>query len=437
MLEEYWAEVCKVLKQEMSSFAFDTWITPIIPISMDDTNVVLKTKTPYHRQNIYDKYFQLLQEVFNHVAGKVYNISILSDEEKEDTKTTIKINNAPKDKNGILNPKYTFNTFVIGKSNELAHAAALATAENPGNAYNPLFLYGGVGLGKTHLMHAIGNYVLTQNENAKVLYITTEKFTNELIQSIQNNQTEEFRSKYRNIDVLLIDDIQFLMSKERSQEEFFHTFNELYENHKQIVICSDRPPKDINPLEDRLKSRFEWGLIADIGKPDYETRYAILRKKSELEHINIDEAILSTIALKVESNIRELEGILNKIIALASLTNSEITMQLAENAISDLHHSQEKVINIDYIQNMVAKYYNLSQNDFKIKRRSGDIAYPRQIAMYLCKQLTTSTLVEIGKQFGGRDHTTVLYACNRIEEEMNINPNTKMIVDNIKKSILG
>ncbi len=437
MLEEYWAEVCKVLKQEMSSFAFDTWITPIIPISMDDTNVVLKTKTPYHRQNIYDKYFQLLQEVFNHVAGKVYNISILSDEEKEDTKTTIKINNAPKDKNGILNPKYTFNTFVIGKSNELAHAAALATAENPGNAYNPLFLYGGVGLGKTHLMHAIGNYVLTQNEDAKVLYITTEKFTNELIQSIQNNQTEEFRSKYRNIDVLLIDDIQFLMSKERSQEEFFHTFNELYENHKQIVICSDRPPKDINPLEDRLKSRFEWGLIADIGKPDYETRYAILRKKSELEHINIDEAILSTIALKVESNIRELEGILNKIIALASLTNSEITMQLAENAISDLHHSQEKVINIDYIQNMVAKYYNLSQNDFKIKRRSGDIAYPRQIAMYLCKQLTTSTLVEIGKQFGGRDHTTVLYACNRIEEEMNINPNTKMIVDNIKKSILG
>lgn len=437
MLEEYWAEVCKVLKQEMSSFAFDTWITPIIPISMDDTNVVLKTKTPYHRQNIYDKYFQLLQEVFNHVAGKVYNISILSDEEKEDDKTTIKINNAPKDKNGILNPKYTFSTFVIGKSNELAHAAALATAENPGNAYNPLFLYGGVGLGKTHLMHAIGNYVLTQNEDAKVLYITTEKFTNELIQSIQNNQTEEFRSKYRNIDVLLIDDIQFLMSKERSQEEFFHTFNELYENHKQIVICSDRPPKDINPLEDRLKSRFEWGLIADIGKPDYETRYAILRKKSELEHISIDEAILSTIALKVESNIRELEGILNKIIALASLTNSEITMQLAENAISDLHHSQEKVINIDYIQNMVAKYYNLSQNDFKIKRRSGDIAYPRQIAMYLCKQLTTSTLVEIGKQFGGRDHTTVLYACNRIEEEMNINPNTKMIVDNIKKSILG
>lgn len=437
MLEEYWAEVCKVLKQEMSSFAFDTWIMPIVPISMDDSNVVLKTKTPYHKQNVYDKYFQLLQEVFNHVAGKVYNISILSDEEQEDDNTTIKINNAPKDKNGILNPKYTFNTFVIGKSNELAHAAALATAENPGNAYNPLFLYGGVGLGKTHLMHAIGNYVLTQNEDAKVLYITTEKFTNELIQSIQNNQTEEFRSKYRNIDVLLIDDIQFLMSKERSQEEFFHTFNELYENHKQIVICSDRPPKDISPLEDRLKSRFEWGLIADIGKPDYETRYAILRKKSELEHINIDEAILSTIALKVESNIRELEGILNKIIALASLTNSEITMQLAENAISDLHHSQEKVINIDYIQNMVAKYYNLSQNDFKIKRRTGDIAYPRQIAMYLCRQLTTSTLVEIGKQFGGRDHTTVLFACNRIEEEMNINPNTKMIVDNIKKSILG
>ena len=434
MYDELWSRVCELLKEDMSFISYETWILPASILSMDESNVYIKVRTVFQKTNLETKYTDLVRNAFKQATGKEYTLHFTcEEEEKRGVQTPIQ---APVERNSVLNPKYTFNTFVIGKSNELAHAAALATAENPGNAYNPLFLYGGVGLGKTHLMHAIGNFVLEQNPEAKVLYITTEKFTNELIQAIQNNKTDEFRSKYRSIDVLLIDDIQFLISKERSQEEFFHTFNELYESHKQIVICSDRPPKDINPLEDRLKSRFEWGLIVDIGKPDYETRYAILRKKSQLDNINIDDQILSTIALKVESNIRELEGTLNKIIALASLTNSEITMQLAENAISDLHHSQDKVINIDYIQNVVAKYYNLSQNDFKIKRRSGDIAYPRQIAMYLCKQLTTSTLVEIGKQFGGRDHTTVLYACNRIEEEININQNTKKIVDNIKKLIL-
>lgn len=434
MYEELWSRVCGLLKEDMSFISYETWILPASILSMDESNVYIKVRTVFQKTNLETKYTDLVRNAFKQATGKEYALHFTcEEEEKRGVPTPIQ---APLERNSVLNPKYTFNTFVIGKSNELAHAAALATAENPGNAYNPLFLYGGVGLGKTHLMHAIGNFVLDQNPEAKVLYITTEKFTNELIQAIQNNKTDEFRSKYRSIDVLLIDDIQFLISKERSQEEFFHTFNELYESHKQIVICSDRPPKDINPLEDRLKSRFEWGLIVDIGKPDYETRYAILRKKSQLDNIRIDEQILSTIALKVESNIRELEGTLNKIIALASLTNSEITMQLAESAINDLHHSQDKVINIDYIQNVVAKYYNLSQNDFKIKRRSGDIAYPRQIAMYLCKQLTTSTLVEIGKQFGGRDHTTVLYACNRIEEEININQNTKMIVDNIKKLIL-
>ena len=412
MLEEYWATVSELIQEEIPKITYETWIKTLTPVSMNEDTIILKIKTKFQKDYIQERYLDFIKNGFKIVTGKEYNVEIVTD--NNSIETNVEINSA-KEKNSILNPKYTFDTFVIGKSNELAHA---------------------VGLGKTHLMHAIGNYITSQKEDSKVIYITTEKFTNELIQAIQNNKTEEFRTKYRNIDVLLIDDIQFLMSKERSQEEFFHTFNELYENHKQIVICSDRPPKDINPLEERLKSRFEWGLIADIGKPDYETRYAILRKKSELDNIKIDDEILSTIALKVESNIRELEGTLNKIIALASLTNSEITMQLAENAIRDLHYTQDKVINIDYIQNVVAKYYNLSQSDFKIKRRSGDIAYPRQIAMYLCKQLTTSTLVEIGNQFGGRDHTTVLYACNRIEKEISINPNTKMIVDNIKKAIL-
>ncbi len=286
-------------------------------------------------------------------------------------------------------------------------------------------------------MHAIGHHVLKQNPDAKVLYITSEKFTNELINAIQNNTTEEFRKKYRNIDLLLIDDIQFFIGKERCQEEFFHTFNDLYENKKQIIISSDKPPRDINPLEERLKSRFEWGLVADISKPDYETRCAILKKKCELENVSIDDEIISMIASKVESNIRELEGIFNKIVAMASLTNSEITMQLAERAVGDLERSSDKVITVDYIQYAVANYYNLDQNDFKIQRKTSDIAFPRQIAMYLSKQLTGLSLKDIGKEFGGKDHSTVIYAIKKVEEEMKLNPNTKTIVDNIKKMIVN
>jgi chromosomal replication initiator protein len=291
--------------------------------------------------------------------------------------------------------------------------------------------------GKTHLMHAIGNFVLSTMPEAKVLYITSEKFTNELINAIQNNKNEEFRLKYRNIDLLLIDDIQFLIGKEKCQEEFFHTFNTLYENGKQIVISSDKPPKDINPLEERLKSRFEWGLVADISPPDYETRYAILRKKTQADKITISEEILSNVAIKVESNIRELEGILNRIVAMASLTNSEITMELAEKAIGDLHRSKEKMITIDYIQNVVARYYNLSPNDFRIQRKTSDIAFPRQIAMYLSKQLTGLSLKDIGKEFGGKDHSTIIYAINKVESTVTMDPNTKLIVDNIRKMIIN
>ncbi len=286
-------------------------------------------------------------------------------------------------------------------------------------------------------MHAIGNFVLSQNPNAKILYITSEKFTNELINAIQNNTTEDFRNKYRNIDLLLIDDIQFLIGKERCQQEFFHTFNDLYENKKQIIISSDKPPRDINPLEERLKSRFEWGLVADIQKPDYETRCAILKRKCLNENRAIDDEIIQMIASKVESNIRELEGVFNKIVAMASLTNSEITMQLAERAVGDLERSADKVITVDYIQYTVANYYNIDQNDFKIQRKTSDIAFPRQIAMYLSKQLTGLSLKDIGKEFGGKDHSTVIYAIKKVEEEMKLNPNTKTIVDNIKKMIIN
>ncbi len=442
------ARAKELIREEITPLRYNTTIKPIEIISLTDTNVCLKVQTLYQKNKIMEQYCaDLLKEALLLVTEKDLNIEIICEEElakekenEEENITSLPITQSQTGKaanNGVLNPKYTFDSFVIGKSNELAHAAALATAENPGKAYNPLFLYGGVGLGKTHLMQAVGNYVLSQNRSARVLYITGEKFTNELVFSIQSNKNEDFRAKYRNIDLLLVDDIQFISGKERSQEEFFHTFNELYENNKQIVISSDRPPKDLNPLEERLRSRFEWGLITDLSKPDYETRYAILRKKIESDKIIIDEEILSLIANKVESNIRELEGTLNKIVAMASLTNMPITMSLAERALGDLQHSKEKVITVDYIQSVVAKYYNIDKADFKVQRRSGDIAFPRQIAMYLSKQLTGQPLVEIGKSFGGRDHTTVIYAINKIESIIKTDPNTRTIVDNIRKMIIN
>ena len=442
------ARAKELIREEITPLRYNTTIKPIEIISLTDTDVCLKVQTLYQKSKIMEQYCaDLLKEALLLVTERDLNIEIICEEElakekdnNDEIEKTLPITQSQTGKaanNGVLNPKYTFDSFVIGKSNELAHAAALATAENPGRAYNPLFLYGGVWLCKTHLMQAVGNYVLSQNRSARVLYITGEKFTNELVFSIQSNKNEDFRAKYRNIDLLLVDDIQFISGKERSQEEFFHTFNELYENNKQIVISSDRPPKDLNPLEERLRSRFEWGLITDLSKPDYETRYAILRKKIESDKIIIDEEILSLIANKVESNIRELEGTLNKIVAMASLTNMPISMSLAERALGDLQHSKEKVITVDYIQSVVAKYYNIDKADFKVQRRSGDIAFPRQIAMYLSKQLTGQPLVEIGKAFGGRDHTTVLYAINKIESIIKTDSNTRTIVDNIRKMIIN
>ena len=435
MVNDYWSRVLELVQPEMTSISYDTWVKSLIPIGMDDSVFTVKATSVFQKNIIDTRYGELLKASIRHITNKDLELKVILDGENEE-KVEVK---EKKDVSGnsILNPKYTFDTFVVGENNKFARAAALAVAESPGKAYNPLFLYGGVGLGKTHLMHAIGNFVLEQNPDAKVLYITSEKFTNDLVNSIQRGEPEEFRNKYRSIDLLMIDDIQFFIGKERCQEEFFHTFNELYENGKQMVISSDKPPKDINPFEERLQSRFEWGLVADIGKPDYETRYAILRKKIETENIHINDDILSMIAVKVESNIRELEGILNKMIAWSSLTNSEITMELAEKEISNLHQSKEKVITIDYIQNIVAKYYNLNQNDFKVQRKTSDIAFPRQIAMYLCKQLTGASLKDIGKEFGGKDHSTVIYAIKKVEDTMEVDPNTKIIVDNVRKMILS
>ena len=335
-----------------------------------------------------------------------------------------------------LNPKYTFSTFVVGNNNRFAHAAALAVAEAPAASYNPLYLYGGVGLGKTHLMHAIGNEILRNNKNSKILYVTSENFTNQLINAIKDNTNDQFRNKYRSIDILLIDDIQFIAGKERIQEEFFHTFNTLYESGKQIILSSDKPPKDIQLLEDRLKSRFEWGIMADISNPDYETRLAILRKKAQLDNILIDDEILSTIATRIDSNIRELEGTLNKLIATASLTHSPITLEMAEKAINDIVSQKEKVISSEFIQETVGKYFNINPKDLRGSKRSNDITFPRQIAMYLCRNVANMSLPQIGKDFGKRDHTTVMHACNKIEKDIKESKETKLIVESVKNILL-
>ncbi len=433
----------ELLKEETTKISYETWIKILEIQSADNDHIVLLTSTDFQKNIVSSKYLDLLTNTFNYLTNKDCSVSIVSREELETASNNSDLSDTTKIEAPInyvttnLNPKYTFSTFVVGNNNRFAHAAALAVAEAPASSYNPLFIYGGVGLGKTHLMHAIGNEILRNNKNSKILYVTSEAFTNELINAIKDNINDQFRNKYRGIDILLIDDIQFIAGKERIQEEFFHTFNTLYESGKQVILSSDKPPKDIPLLEDRLKSRFEWGIIADISNPDYETRLAILRKKAQIDNIIIDDEILSAIATRIDSNIRELEGTLNKLIATASLTsNRQITMEMAEKAINDIVSQQEKVISATYIQETVGKYFNINPKDLKGSKRSNDITFPRQIAMYLCRNVANMSLPQIGKDFGKRDHTTVMHACNKIEKEIKTNSNTKLIVESVKNILL-
>jgi len=433
----------ELLKEETTKISYETWIKILEIQSADNDHIVLLTSTDFQKNIVSSKYLDLLTNTFNFLTNKDCSVSIVSREELETASNNSDLSDTTKIEAPInyvttnLNPKYTFSTFVVGNNNRFAHAAALAVAEAPASSYNPLFIYGGVGLGKTHLMHAIGNEILRNNKNSKILYVTSEAFTNELINAIKDNTNDQFRNKYRGIDILLIDDIQFIAGKERIQEEFFHTFNTLYESGKQVILSSDKPPKDIPLLEDRLKSRFEWGIIADISNPDYETRLAILRKKAQIDNIIIDDEILSAIATRIDSNIRELEGTLNKLIATASLTsNRQITMEMAEKAINDIVSQQEKVISATYIQETVGKYFNINPKDLKGSKRSNDITFPRQIAMYLCRNVANMSLPQIGKDFGKRDHTTVMHACNKIEKEIKTNSNTKLIVESVKNILL-
>ncbi len=441
--DELVSKIKELLKPEVTKISYDTWILPLDIRSIDNDHIVFTTISEFQKDFIENKYRSLIFNTLRYITNKDWTFSVidLSKEEQNDEvviKDNSNINSAEVETNkSTLNPKYTFETFVVGNSNRFAHAAALAVGNEPGKAYNPLFLYGGVGLGKTHLMHAIGNRILENNTNKNVLYVTSEKFTNQLINAIKDNKNEVFRNKYRSIDVLLIDDIQFIAGKERVQEEFFHTFNSLYEDGKQIIISSDKPPRDIQFLEDRLKSRFEWGLLADISCPDYETRLAILRKKAQDENILIDDFILSDIANKIDSNIRELEGVFNKIVARASLIHSPITIELAENIINEFKYESEKVISCDFIKETVAKYFSINKDDLSGNKRSNDIAFPRQIAMYLCREIANMSFPQIGVDFGGRDHSTVMHACKKIEKEVKEKNNTKLIVDSVKNIIIN
>ena len=404
--DELISKIKEELKPEVTKISFDTWIMPLDIRSIEGNNIIFTTTSEYQKDFIENKYRPLIFNTLRYITNKDWTFSVIDlskeNQEKEIiTDPTTNISSAEIESNkSTLNPKYTFETFVVGNNNRFAHAAALAVGNEPSKSYNPLFLYGGVGLGKTHLMHAIGNRILENNMNANVLYVTSEKFTNQLINAIKDNKNEFFRNKYRNIDVLLIDDIQFIAGKERVQEEFFHTFNSLYEEGKQIIISSDKPPRDIPFLEDRLKSRFEWGLLADISCPDYETRLAILRKKAQDENVIIEDYILSNIANKIDSNIRELEGVFNKIVARASLTHSPITIELAENIINEFKYESEKVISCDFIKETVAKYFSIEKDDLAGNKRSNDIAFPRQISMYLCREIANMSYPQIGLDFG-------------------------------------
>lgn len=440
-VKEIWEKALEILKAELTEVSFNTWIKSIDPLNITDSSITLGVRNDFTKDILENRYKDLIKNSIQAACNKSYTINfvIISEEATDELpKVTPKKQNlvVNDEMSATLNPKYTFDSFVIGNSNRFAHAASLAVAESPAKAYNPLFIYGGVGLGKTHLMHAIGSYIKQANSRSKVVYVSSEKFTNELINSIKDDKNVEFRNKYRNVDVLLIDDIQFIAGKESTQEEFFHTFNALHDANKQIILSSDRPPKEIPTLEDRLRSRFEWGLIADIQPPDFETRIAILKKKADVENLNIPNEVMVYIATQIKSNIRELEGALIRIVAYSSLTNKEISVDLASEALKDIiSNKNSRQITIGLIQDIVSSYYNLKVEELKSARRTRNVAFPRQIAMYLSRKLTDTSLPKIGEEFGGRDHTTVIHAYEKISQNLKKDESLQTAVAELTKRI--
>ena len=422
-------------KSSINEASYNLFIAPIELGPMDGQTVTLYAPNDWARGVIEYQFLDLISKGFEEILGFTVVINLKA-------KPAAAPATEPAEKKEVKKGSYdlTFDTFIVGSSNKLAHAAAYAVSQKPSTAYNPLFIYGGVGLGKTHLMHSIANFILKNNPKAKILYVTSEKFTNELIDAIRNKNnisTTEFREKYRNNDVLLIDDIQFIIGKESTQEEFFHTFNALHEAKKQIIISSDKPPKEIETLEERLRSRFEWGLTVDIQSPDYETRMAILRKKEEMEGYNIDNEVIKYIATNIKSNIRELEGALTKIVALSKLEkNREIDIELAEKALKDIIAPGDKQeVTPEFIIQIVADHFNLTPLDIMSAKRSKEIVYPRQIVMYLCRTMTETGLQNIGKALGGRDHTTILHGIKTISADLEKNSSLQNTIDILKKKI--
>lgn len=434
-LAKVWEEILFLIESKMTKQGFDTWFSSSRLLSFDGAAMHIEVPSKFHRDWIKDKHWGILTEVIREVTKKD-SIEIEFAIPPQETQKKTPKPAAREDKQeyrsirpGVLDKKYTFNTFVVGPSNQFAHASAMAVAQAPGRAYNPLFIYSGVGLGKTHLVNAIGHHVQSNNTRAKVAYVSSEEFTNELITHISRQKMEDFRQKFRNMDILIIDDIQFISGKDRTKEEFFHTFNALYESQKQIVLTSDRQPKEIPDIEDRLRSRFEAGLIADIQPPDLETRIAILMKKAQVQNIRLPDDVAKYLATVLKNNIRELEGGLMRLGAIASLTNMEITVDLAKNEMKHLIDTQEKAITNELIQKLVAESFGLRPADLKSKRRTKNIVLPRQVAMFLCRQLAGSSLQETGNFFGGKDHSTVIHAVKTIEEKKEKDPDLKARID--------
>jgi len=442
-LDELWAAALNIIKEKISKPSFETWLKNTTAERFSQDTLTIGVPNDFARDWLEGHYKNLITDALYELTGTKLKIKLVipdaidsQNKQKNFKQPTHRASTNYEHSPMMLNPKYTFDSFVIGAGNRFAHAASLAVAEAPARSYNPLFIYGGVGLGKTHLMHAIGHYIQEHNPEASLVYISSEKFTNEFINAIMDNKAVNFRNKYRNVDILLIDDIQFLAGKEQTQEEFFHTFNTLHEENKQIIISSDRPPKEIPTLEDRLRSRFEWGLITDITPPDLETRIAILNKKAKAEGLDVPNEVMLYIANQIDTNIRELEGALIRVIAYSSLVNQDIDASLAADALKDIIPSKEpKKITIQTIQEIVAEKYNIKIEDFAARKRTRSIAFPRQIAMYLARELTDLSLPKIGDSFGGRDHTTVIHAHDKITEMLDKDAHLKREIENIKDQL--
>lgn len=437
-LEEIWENSLLKIEEKVGNSTTELWFRPIKLIQIKGQQVTISTPNRFFRDWIEDNYPEILSEIIGNILGMPINVNYKIEEKTDPVykKIDMKLENRKQRLAGkgiYLNPKYTFENFVVGPSNQFAQAAAKSVSDKIGKAYNPLFIYGGVGLGKTHLISAVGNAVIDNNPNLSVLYVSSEQFTNEVVSALRHDRMGEFKEKYRNLDVLLLDDIQFIANKTATQEEFFHTFNALYEKQRQIVVSSDRPPKEITSVTDRLRSRFSMGLIADIQPPEIETKIAILLKKAERERIKLPDEVAYYLATKIKSNIRELEGCLIRLGAQASLTGKPIDSEMAKTILKDLIEEDERPLTGEYIQKIVCEYFGLKPADIKARKRTKEVALPRQIAMYITKHLTELSLSDIGKSFGGKDHATVIYACKQVEERRSKDEAFNRIIENLMK----